>query len=181
MSTLQVQTLQGPTSGADSNTIRVADNHKLHAKGHVVQCVYHQWNDVSVRTSSGFGPALGSTLSFTPKFADSLLVITYDYFFAVEWVSGAIQTGGAVKIYHDGTPLQSVAQQYELYNNALNNASVGAAATLARQTKINSVSAGSTSARDIELYFAAYTPTSNKVTVNREGNYSNLLVQEIAQ
>ena len=30
MSTLQVQTIQGPTSGADSNTIRVADNHKLY-------------------------------------------------------------------------------------------------------------------------------------------------------
>ena len=42
MSTLQVQTLQGPTSGADSNTIRVADNHKLYAKGHVVQVqTYH--------------------------------------------------------------------------------------------------------------------------------------------
>ena len=41
-STLQVQTLQGPTSGADSNTIRVADNHKLYAKGHVVQVqTYH--------------------------------------------------------------------------------------------------------------------------------------------
>ena len=149
--------------------------------GLVVQCVYHQWNDVTVRTSSGFGAAAGSKLSFTPKFADSLLVITYDFSFAVEWVSGIVHTGGAAKIYHNGTAIQSVAQKYELYNNALDGASVGGAALFARQTKINSVSAGSTSARDIELYFASYTPTSNKVTVNREGNYSNLLVQEIAQ
>ena len=149
--------------------------------GKVVQCVYHQWNDITARTSTSFGLATGSTLSFTPKFADSLLVITYDYFFAVEWISGVIQTGGAAQIYHDGTALQSVAQKYELYNNALDGVSVGAAAMLARQTKINSVSAGSTSARDIQLYFASYTATSNKATVNREGNYSNLLVQEIAQ
>ena len=47
MSTLQVQTLQGPTSGADSNTIRVADNHKLYAKGHVVQVQTYHVGDVA--------------------------------------------------------------------------------------------------------------------------------------
>ena len=149
--------------------------------GLVVQTVYHDWNDITVRTASGFGPAAGSTISFTPKFADSLLVIIYDFSFAVEWVSGVVQTAGAAAIYHDGTVIQSVAEKFELYSNAPATDPNKGAAVFARQTKINSIFAGSTSARDIALYFAAYTPTSNKVTVNRGGNSSNLLVQEIAQ
>jgi len=180
MSTLQVQTLQGPTSGADSNTIRVADNHKLHAKGHVVQCVHHQWNTVTTNTTSSFIPAQSSKLSFTPKFADSLLVITYDFNLAVEYISGATQSGGAGAIYHDGVSIQAVPEAFELYSNATDVTNIGAA-LFARQTKINSVSAGSTSARDIELYFRPYLATVNNATVNRNGNYSNLLVQEIAQ
>ena len=180
-STLQVQTLQGPTSGADSNVIRVADGHNLHAKGHVVQCVYHEWNDVSVRTSSSFGPANGSKISFTPKFANSLLVIIYDFSFAAEYVSGVIQTGGACKIFHDGTYLQNLIENTEFYTNASSYSLQLGAAIITRQTKINSVAAGSTSARDIELHFGVFTPTSHKATVNRDGNRSNLLVQEIAQ
>ena len=42
MSVLQVQTLQGPTSGANSNTVLIPDTNKLYAKGHVVQVqTYH--------------------------------------------------------------------------------------------------------------------------------------------
>ena len=69
MSTLQVQTLQGPTSGADSNTIRVADNHKLYAKGHVVQVQTYHVGDVAghIETTSmlfkNSGAAVTSRLS----------------------------------------------------------------------------------------------------------------------
>ena len=149
--------------------------------GKVVQCVYHQWNVGTVTTSNSFGPAADSKISFTPKFANSLLVIIYEFFLTAEWLSGSIETGGAFKILHDGTYIQDVAARFELYTNAsADSLSIGAVA-FARQMKINSVAAGNTSARDIELHFATYAPTGNRVTVNRNSNYSNLLVQEIAQ
>ena len=54
-------------------------------------------------------------------------------------------------------------------------------ALFARQTKINSIVAGSTSARDISLQFVVRYEDGNLVRINRNSNRSNLLVQEIAQ
>ena len=79
MSTLQVQTLQGPTSGADSNTIRVADNHKLYAKGHVVQVqTFHlpASNGNLATTSATFADS-GAAVTITPKFSNSLIVCDF--------------------------------------------------------------------------------------------------------
>ena len=78
-STLQVQTLQGPTSGADSNTIRVADNHKLYAKGHVVQVQTYHVASVSgnISTDSDVFQDSGCKVTITPEFSNSL--ITCDF------------------------------------------------------------------------------------------------------
>ena len=78
MSTLQVQTLQGPTSGADSNTVRVADGHNLHAKGHVVQCVETSVsNSPQIDIGSDSFVSTGITLSFTPEFIGSKVFVEY--------------------------------------------------------------------------------------------------------
>ena len=78
-STLQVQTLQGPTSGADSNTIRVADNHKLYAKGHVVQVQTYHVGALSgnITTTSDVWQESGCKVTITPEFSNSL--ITCDF------------------------------------------------------------------------------------------------------
>jgi len=78
-STLQVQTLQGPTSGADSNTIRVADNHKLYAKGHVVQVQTYHVADLSgnIQTDSTSYQESGAAVTITPQFSDSLIVCDF--------------------------------------------------------------------------------------------------------
>ena len=79
MSTLQVQTLQGPTSGADSNTIRVADNHRLYAKGHVVQVqTYHLSNLAGdIETDSNAWQESGCKVIITPQFSNSLIVCDF--------------------------------------------------------------------------------------------------------
>jgi len=79
MSTLQVQTLQGPTSGADSNTIRVADNHKLHANGHVVQVQTYHVADLSgyLETTSSSFQESGCKVTITPQFSNSLIVCDF--------------------------------------------------------------------------------------------------------
>ena len=86
MSTLQVQTLQGPTSGADSNTIRVADNHKLYAKGHVVQVqTYHDGNLAGhIETTSSDFVDSGCKVTITPEFSNSL--ITCDFVASMSFV-----------------------------------------------------------------------------------------------
>ena len=85
-STLQVQTLQGPTSGADSNTIRVADNHKLHAKGHVVQVQTYHVGALSgnITTTSDAFVDSGAKVTITPEFSNSL--ITCDFVASMSFV-----------------------------------------------------------------------------------------------
>jgi hypothetical protein len=142
--------------------------------GKVVQCVYHQWNDITTTTSSAFSGVIGSKISFTPKFANSLLVIIYDFALGVEFVSGTPQLGAAAQILYNGVSIQPVNAVLELYTTATSTVFV-------RQTKINSIVAGGTSAADIELQFVARYTTGNLVTINNSSNRSNLLVQEIAQ
>ena len=79
MSTLQVQTLQGPTSGADSNTVRVADNHKLYAKGHVVQVQTYHVAAVNgnIATTSTVFLNSGAAVTITPQFSNSLIVCDF--------------------------------------------------------------------------------------------------------
>ena len=98
MSTLQVQTLQGPTSGADSNTVRVADGHNLHAKGHVVQTVF---TTSTTSTSSGATGWVANTLldtSFTPLFSNSLIIVQVNLQVNIAAASGNSSAGGAVRI-----------------------------------------------------------------------------------
>jgi len=92
MSTLQVQTLQGPTSGADSNTIRVADNHKLYAKGHVVQVQTYHVGEVagSIGTTSTSFQNSGVAVNITPQFSNSLIVC--DFVASMSYISPT-QTG----------------------------------------------------------------------------------------
>ena len=95
-STLQVQTLQGPTSGADSNTIRVADNHKLYAKGHVVQVQTYHVAALSgaIETSSGSWQETGCKVTITPEFSNSLIVCDFVASLAIisPSTTGSLQT-----------------------------------------------------------------------------------------
>ena len=79
MSTLQVQTIQGPTSGADSNTVRVADNHKLYAQGHVVQVQTYHVSTLAghIETDSDAYQESGAKVTITPQFSNSLIVCDF--------------------------------------------------------------------------------------------------------
>ena len=78
-STLQVQTIQGPTSGSDSNTIRVAGGHKLYAQGHVVQVQAYHEADVPghIETDSDSFQETGIKNTITPQFSNSLIICDF--------------------------------------------------------------------------------------------------------
>ena len=76
MSTLQVQTIQGPTSGADSNTIRVADGHTLvGGQGSIIQEQITVFPLAFTNTSTSYLQT-GMEVAITPKLASSKIVVT---------------------------------------------------------------------------------------------------------
>ena len=75
MSTLTVQTLQAPTSGANANKVLVGSGHTLHAAGHVIQVVTSTKNDQSIITSTS-AVDTGLSVSITPKFNTSKIFIS---------------------------------------------------------------------------------------------------------
>ena len=79
MSVLQVQTLQGPTSGANSNTVLIPDTNKLYAKGHVVQVQTYHVADLSgaISTTSTAYQNSGAAVTITPQFSDSLIICDF--------------------------------------------------------------------------------------------------------
>ena len=79
MSVLQVQTLQGPTSGANSNTVLIPDTNKLYAKGHVVQVQTYHVGDLSgeISTTSSTFQNSGAAVTITPQFSDSLIICDF--------------------------------------------------------------------------------------------------------
>ena len=75
---LQVQTLQGATGSAQPNTIRVADGHKLHAPGHMVQLVSDidvPVDSISTASTSEVDSGIGVTI--TPEFIGSRIIVSF--------------------------------------------------------------------------------------------------------
>lgn len=79
-SELQVTTIRGVPTGANANQIVVASGQTLHAPGHVIQVVNVEKLDTAV-TNSTMGAGFidtGLTLSITPKFNNSKILVTVD-------------------------------------------------------------------------------------------------------
>jgi hypothetical protein len=75
MSTLHVENLKGPTSGANANKIIVPSGQELHAAGHVIQVVTSTKNDQTQITSTS-AVDTGLSVSITPKFNTSKIFIS---------------------------------------------------------------------------------------------------------
>ena len=91
MSTLSVDTIQGKTT---AGTVAMP-------AGMVVQTSFHTFTDITSVTSSSYSDVGGSSFTFTPKFATSLLHITasvhcYTY-------RSSTNNGGSVDINVDGS------------------------------------------------------------------------------
>ena len=83
-SELTVQTLRGPTSGANANTILIPSGQVLDASagfvapaGHMIQIQYNR-RQVDLQTS-GTAWTNCAEIVFTPKYSNSLLELAMDY------------------------------------------------------------------------------------------------------
>ena len=105
-SELIVQTIKGPTSGANANKIIVPAGQTLDASagfvppaGSVVQ-VKHLTNNTQT-SFSGVNPQTFMTLSITPSSTSSKIFLTYDVSLSFDWGGCHAQT----YIYRGATPL----------------------------------------------------------------------------
>ena len=79
-SELTVQTLRGPTSGANANTVLVPSGQTLHAPGHVIQVkqTYYQ-TQVIYNTNASFNGVTELNCIITPKSATSKIFVTINF------------------------------------------------------------------------------------------------------
>ena len=111
--TLTVQTLQGPTTGSDANTVIIPSGHNLHSLGSVVQVVHDSGADSDVTGSSNTwfnGPI---AVNITPKFATSKILFTWSQPFRLEG-SGSITRGG-IRVVRDSTSIWNTIGLVEMF------------------------------------------------------------------
>ena len=76
--TLSVQKIQGLATSATPTTVEIASGHTLHQPGATLQTVSFTSQSSNSTTSTSF-VQIGDTLSITPKFATSKILITMYY------------------------------------------------------------------------------------------------------
>jgi len=189
MSTLTVQTLQAPTSGANANKVIIPSGHTLDASagtiapsvGQIVQTATHQWKSVHTQTSTSFADVSGSSFTFTPKYATSKLVLTSFTEENVYAAATSTYAGGHVRFMIDTTSQADFTSghNYQLYIEATGATTIN---NHMRQSKCIVVNATNTTARIIKLQACTYGGQTTRLAVNYGDAYvSAIMVQEIAQ
>mgnify|MGYP003117861710 CR=1 FL=1 len=146
--------------------------------GHVVQTQFHTFTDTTTFSSNSYVDVGGSSFTFTPKFASSLLYISCSVHFYI--YRGSDDNGGSIDINVDGSNISASGDTREML------ISIGGASAVyfwCRQNKEVTVSASNTNAKTIKLQGQVHeTANSGGSRVNDGGNYtSSIKVQEVAQ
>ena len=168
-SELQVTTIRGVPTGANANQILVGSGQTLHAPGHVVQMQTTATPLFASTTSTTLADLL--TISFTPKFSTSQLLIDV----CLRFQENSTNTNLIYKVLNGSTTVYQI-NNYSVYHDAAGN-SIGTLVFHAAGV------AGSTSARDIKFQAAKY-GSGGTFTVNVNdpvGTATRMTVMEIAQ
>ena len=168
MSTLHVENLKGPTSGANANKIIVPSGQTLTAPGHVIQSAFTINNLITSTSSTSYSDLL--SLSLTPKFNNSMLFIIS----TIRYQEATSNNDIKVKITHDGTTIWE-ANRYFNYSGDSNLIQTSTIQAFVSST-------GSTSARDIKVQVGQYTTGTSYFNTNTGtgGDECSLSIQEIA-
>lgn len=114
MSKLILSNLEGKST--NGNKIILPAGHTLVSGGTPIQFVRHEWtNETSVPASSGWVDTTGSLMNFTPKMANSKLLVIAELATAPYWSAGA-HAGLSVRIVRDGVIVgHQAGQLHEIY------------------------------------------------------------------
>jgi len=177
-SELIVQTLKGPTSGANANKILLGSGQTLiGGSGQVLKVQHKRWSDETTNSSTSYADATGSSFSYTPVSSNSSLLITTSL--SVYSTDGdGNGTGVVTSLLVDSTPQDLPGDGYEnffVFDNST------ACSIYLREHKEYLVSNTVTSARDIKVQFRKYSSNDSEARINRGGLfYSSITVMEIA-
>ena len=164
------------SGGTSALTIDSSGN--VHKAGFVVQTSFHTFTTQTSVTANSYADVGGSSFTFTPKFASSLLHITASVHCYTYRSSNA--NGGTYDINVDGSLISQAGTAREFYVN------IGGASNLycfSRQHKEVTVSASNTNAKTIKLQMKNYdSDDSGGFRINDGAEYrSSIKVEELAQ
>ena len=146
--------------------------------GTVLQTSFHTFSDITSVTSSSYSDVGGSSFTFTPKLASSLLYVIASIHCYTYRTGNA--SGGSFDINVDGSNISASgdAREYYIDIGGANNQYC-----FSRQHKEVTVSASNTSAKTIKLQMKNYVSSnSGGFRINDGGNYtSSIKVEEISQ
>lgn len=174
-----VQTIKGPTSGANANKILIPSGQTLEVSGgtlvpstgQIVQAKTTSISTVLSTTSTSFTGITGLAVTLTPSSSSSRLLIIVNLATEVSYVNSN-DRGIDFAIYQDGTEIYRA--DYELYNS--NDGSQ----RIQKSTAVVDVAAGTTSSTTINMNYRS-TRSGNAVRINQYGSPSTITVMEIAQ
>ena len=185
-SELTVQTLRGPTTGADANKVIIPSGQTLDASngfippaGHVIQTVKSKWYGNQDTNNTSWVSVDDSLVNITPKYANSQLLIRYSIHYFVR--NGQLH-GMAPYFYVPSTNTWSVFTSQTSFNEgtriANDSASLVVWGTLSFEHLIGVPGTGTE-----QVSFKVYHRSSDgqSVRINDNGPGSSITVQEIAQ
>ena len=167
MSTLSVDTIQGKTT---AGTLAIP-------AGMVVQTVFHKFTTNTSLDSSSDTDIGGTSLTFTPKFASSLLILSCSV--SINIYRSNINNGCTINFNVDGSNIDNTGEDYEL----LDSVPSGNTNVYVRMNKDVSMNASNTNAKTVKLTGRVYqTGSSGVAVINSGSNFtSSITIQEIAQ
>jgi hypothetical protein len=177
--TLTVQTLQGPSSGANANKLLIPSGQTLDASGgtlvpsagQILKTHLHQWTDTTTITTTTLTDVTGSSFNYTPDSSSSKLFIQYTY----HWYRASSSNGSGLEVVLNiNGSSQNTVNAFEHYIGGLTST------FYSRGHKIDTYTNTATTAIPIKLQFRGY-DTTDRVDINQGGFISSIYVQEIAQ
>ena len=129
--------------------------------GHVVQTQFHTFTTTTSFSSNSYVDVGGSSFTFTPKFASSLLYISCSVHFYV-YRDSSDDNGGSVDINVDGSNISASGDTREML------ISIGGASSVffwCRQNKEVTVSASNTNTKTIKLQAQVHESANGGVSI----------------
>ena len=145
--------------------------------GYVVQTAFHKFTTATTLNSDSDADIGGASLTFTPRFSSSLLVLSCSV--SVNMYRGNINQGCTINFNVDGSNIDYPSDDYELYDSVPS----GSVNVYVRMNKEVSMDASNTNAKTVKLTGRPYATGNSGVAVINSNSYftSSIKIQEIAQ
>ena len=163
------------SGGTSALTIDSSGN--VHKAGLIVQTAFQKFTTNTSLNSTSDADVGGSSLTFTPKFASSLLILSCSV--SINIYRSNINNGCTINFNVDGSNIDNTGEDYEL----LDSVPSGSTNVYVRMNKEGSTNASNTNAKTVKLTGRVYqTGSSGVAVINSGSNFtSSIKIQEIAQ